>query len=153
MPRRQRLIRAREIQHMMAAAASTANTPNSQCAAVASPRSATLTTTPASAAPNAPQITCTVLMAAAAAGPSAGSRTLPIAHADRCGHAIPIPEPVIEGAATRVMSLRDGAAKMSKSDPSDLSRINLTDDADAIAPADEDDAASGGAGRSSRLAR
>ena len=45
----------------------------------------------------------------------------------------PEPEPVIEGAATRVMSLRDGSKKMSKSDPSDLSRINLTDDADTIA--------------------
>ncbi|MEP3298388.1 MAG: tryptophan--tRNA ligase, partial [Pseudoruegeria sp.] len=45
----------------------------------------------------------------------------------------PITEPVIEGAATRVMSLRDGSKKMSKSDPSDLSRINMTDDADAIA--------------------
>ena len=45
----------------------------------------------------------------------------------------PIPEPVIEGAATRVMSLRDGTKKMSKSDPSDASRINLTDDADTIA--------------------
>jgi tryptophanyl-tRNA synthetase len=45
----------------------------------------------------------------------------------------PLPEPVIEGAATRVMSLRDGTKKMSKSDPSDMSRINLTDDADAIA--------------------
>jgi tryptophanyl-tRNA synthetase len=45
----------------------------------------------------------------------------------------PLPEPVIQGPATRVMSLRDGAAKMSKSDPSDLSRINLLDDADAIA--------------------
>ncbi|MGX1586645.1 tryptophan--tRNA ligase [Brevundimonas diminuta] len=45
----------------------------------------------------------------------------------------PLPEPLIQGPATRVMSLRDGAAKMSKSDPSDLSRINLTDDADAIA--------------------
>ena len=45
----------------------------------------------------------------------------------------PLPEPVIEGAATRVMSLRDGSKKMSKSDPSDASRINLTDDADAIA--------------------
>jgi tryptophanyl-tRNA synthetase len=45
----------------------------------------------------------------------------------------PLPEPLIEGAATRVMSLRDGTKKMSKSDPSDLSRINLTDDADAIA--------------------
>ena len=45
----------------------------------------------------------------------------------------PLTEPVIEGPATRVMSLRDGMAKMSKSDPSDLSRINLMDDADAIA--------------------
>ncbi|MEL7256686.1 MAG: tryptophan--tRNA ligase [Pseudomonadota bacterium] len=44
----------------------------------------------------------------------------------------PVTEPVIEGAATRVMSLRDGSKKMSKSDPSDMSRINLTDDADAI---------------------
>ena len=45
----------------------------------------------------------------------------------------PLVEPVIEGPATRVMSLRDGARKMSKSDPSDASRINLTDGADAIA--------------------
>ena len=45
----------------------------------------------------------------------------------------PLPEPVIQGPATRVMSLRDGSAKMSKSDPSDASRINMTDDADAIA--------------------
>ena len=45
----------------------------------------------------------------------------------------PVVEPIIEGAATRVMSLRDGTKKMSKSDPSDQSRINLTDDADAIA--------------------
>ncbi|MEO0344289.1 MAG: tryptophan--tRNA ligase [Pseudomonadota bacterium] len=45
----------------------------------------------------------------------------------------PEPEPLIEGAATRVMSLRDGAKKMSKSDPSDMSRINLTDDAETIA--------------------
>ncbi len=45
----------------------------------------------------------------------------------------PITEPVIEGAATRVMSLRDGSKKMSKSDPSDMSRINMTDDADTIA--------------------
>lgn len=45
----------------------------------------------------------------------------------------PITEPLIEGAATRVMSLRDGTRKMSKSDPSDQSRINLTDDADTIA--------------------
>ncbi len=45
----------------------------------------------------------------------------------------PITEPVIEGAATRVMSLRDGSKKMSKSDVSDASRINMTDDAEAIA--------------------
>lgn len=45
----------------------------------------------------------------------------------------PLTEPLIEGLATKVMSLRDGAKKMSKSDPSDLSRINLTDDADTIA--------------------
>jgi tryptophanyl-tRNA synthetase len=45
----------------------------------------------------------------------------------------PQPEPVITGAGTRVMSLRDGTKKMSKSDESDASRINLTDDADAIA--------------------
>ncbi len=45
----------------------------------------------------------------------------------------PVVEPLIFGAATRVMSLRDGSSKMSKSDPSDLSRITMTDDADAIA--------------------
>jgi tryptophanyl-tRNA synthetase len=45
----------------------------------------------------------------------------------------PQPEPFIVGAATRVMSLRDGSKKMSKTDESDASRINLTDDADAIA--------------------
>lgn len=45
----------------------------------------------------------------------------------------PITEPVIGGPAARVMSLRDGSKKMSKSDPSDMSRINLTDDADTIA--------------------
>jgi tryptophanyl-tRNA synthetase len=45
----------------------------------------------------------------------------------------PQPEPVIIGPATRVMSLRDGTKKMSKSDVSDLSRINMTDDADTIA--------------------
>jgi tryptophanyl-tRNA synthetase len=45
----------------------------------------------------------------------------------------PQPEPLIQGPGTRVMSLKDGTAKMSKSDPSDLSRINLTDDADTIA--------------------
>ena len=44
----------------------------------------------------------------------------------------PVIEPVIEGTATRVMSLRDGTKKMSKSDASDMSRINLNDDADAI---------------------
>jgi tryptophanyl-tRNA synthetase len=45
----------------------------------------------------------------------------------------PLCEPVIMGPATRVMSLRDGTKKMSKSDPSDLSRINMTDDAETIA--------------------
>ena len=45
----------------------------------------------------------------------------------------PLPEPQIFGTATRVMSLRDGSSKMSKSDASDNSRINLTDDADLIA--------------------
>ncbi|MDP2048300.1 MAG: tryptophan--tRNA ligase, partial [Cypionkella sp.] len=45
----------------------------------------------------------------------------------------PLTEPLILGEATRVMSLRDGSKKMSKSDPSDYSRINLTDDADSIA--------------------
>jgi tryptophanyl-tRNA synthetase len=45
----------------------------------------------------------------------------------------PLPEPLIGGPATRVMSLRDGTKKMSKSDPSDQSRINLTDTADEIA--------------------
>src|SRR5260221_1371187 len=54
----------------------------------------------------------------------------------RNGHGdafFPHPEPLIQGPATRVMSLRDGTKKMSKSDPSDQSRINLTDDADTIA--------------------
>lgn len=45
----------------------------------------------------------------------------------------PQPEPLIEGPAMRVMSLRDGSKKMSKSDPSDNSRINMDDDADTIA--------------------
>ena len=45
----------------------------------------------------------------------------------------PLPEALTQGPGARVMSLRDGSAKMSKSDPSDQSRINLTDDADAIA--------------------
>jgi tryptophanyl-tRNA synthetase len=45
----------------------------------------------------------------------------------------PLPEPLIMGEATRVMSLRDGTKKMSKSDPSDLSRITMRDSADDIA--------------------
>ncbi len=49
------------------------------------------------------------------------------------GGFFPLPEPLIKGPATRVMSLRDGTKKMSKSDPSDYSRINLSDDADTIA--------------------
>ena len=49
------------------------------------------------------------------------------------GQFFPQPEPVIQGPATRVMSLRDGTRKMSKSEPSDMSRINLSDDAEAIA--------------------
>ena len=49
------------------------------------------------------------------------------------GAFFPQPEPLIQGPATRVMSLRDGSKKMSKSDASDQSRINLTDDADTIA--------------------
>ena len=44
----------------------------------------------------------------------------------------PVPEPIIEGPATRIMSLRDGSKKMSKSETSDMSRINLTDDSDSI---------------------
>ena len=48
------------------------------------------------------------------------------------GAVFTLPEPIIPPEAARVMSLRDGNAKMSKSDPSDLSRINLTDDADTI---------------------
>ena len=43
-----------------------------------------------------------------------------------------LPEPIIPGEAARIMSLRDGTAKMSKSDPSEMSRINLVDDADTI---------------------
>jgi tryptophanyl-tRNA synthetase len=49
------------------------------------------------------------------------------------GDYFPLPEPLIAGPAPRVMSLRDGTKKMSKSDPSDYSRINLTDDAETIA--------------------
>ncbi len=46
--------------------------------------------------------------------------------------AFTLPDPIIPPEAARIMSLRDGAVKMSKSDPSDMSRINLTDDADTI---------------------
>ncbi len=48
------------------------------------------------------------------------------------GEVFTLPDPIIPPAAARIMSLRDGNAKMSKSDPSDMSRINLTDDAEAI---------------------
>lgn len=54
---------------------------------------------------------------------------------DFCADDAPVftlPEPIIPPEAARIMSLRDGSAKMSKSDPSDMSRINLTDDADTI---------------------
>jgi tryptophanyl-tRNA synthetase len=51
---------------------------------------------------------------------------------DADGQFFPITEPLIAGPATRIMSLRDGTKKMSKSDPSDQSRISLLDDADAI---------------------
>lgn len=44
-----------------------------------------------------------------------------------------LPDPIIPAEAARIMSLRDGGAKMSKSDPSDMSRINLSDDADTMA--------------------
>jgi tryptophanyl-tRNA synthetase len=54
---------------------------------------------------------------------------------DYCTPEMPVftlPEPIIPPGAARIMSLRDGSAKMSKSDPSDMSRINLTDDTDTI---------------------
>ncbi len=54
---------------------------------------------------------------------------------DYCADGAPLftlPEPIIPPGAARIMSLRDGSAKMSKSDPSDMSRINLIDDADTI---------------------
>jgi tryptophanyl-tRNA synthetase len=51
---------------------------------------------------------------------------------ERINGFFPLTEPLIEGPAPRVMSLRDGTKKMSKSEPSDLSRINLTDDAETI---------------------
>jgi tryptophanyl-tRNA synthetase len=56
-----------------------------------------------------------------------------IARAGYDGGFFPLPEPLITGPATRVMSLRDGLKKMSKSDESDMTRINLTDDAETIA--------------------
>jgi tryptophanyl-tRNA synthetase len=55
---------------------------------------------------------------------------------DFCAEDAPVftlPKPIIPAEAARIMSLRDGSAKMSKSDPSDMSRINLTDDADTMA--------------------
>jgi len=52
--------------------------------------------------------------------------------ADETAPVFTLPEPIIPPEAARIMSLRDGSAKMSKSDPSDMSRINLTDDADTI---------------------
>jgi tryptophanyl-tRNA synthetase len=54
-------------------------------------------------------------------------------NADTGTETFALPEPIIPPAAARIMSLRDGSAKMSKSDPSDMSRINLIDDADTIA--------------------
>ncbi|MEM6762366.1 MAG: tryptophan--tRNA ligase, partial [Pseudomonadota bacterium] len=59
-----------------------------------------------------------------------GERLRELGHADGL---FPLVEPVIQGPATRVMSLRDGSKKMSKSEASDNSRINLTDEADMIA--------------------
>jgi tryptophanyl-tRNA synthetase len=53
-------------------------------------------------------------------------------NSDYAAELFPLPEPYIGGAAARVMSLRDGSAKMSKSDPSDASRINMADDDDVI---------------------
>ncbi len=60
-----------------------------------------------------------------------GEQIVAAGYAD--GLFFPQPEPVITGPATRVMSLRDGSKKMSKSDPSENARINLTDNADTIA--------------------
>jgi tryptophanyl-tRNA synthetase len=59
-----------------------------------------------------------------------GKRIAALGHGDAY---FPLPDPLTQGPAPRVMSLRDGTKKMSKSDPSDNSRINLTDDADTIA--------------------
>ncbi|GLQ40023.1 tryptophan--tRNA ligase [Rhizobium albus] len=63
---------------------------------------------------------------------SSGRAVETIVGEERIDAYFPLTEPLIEGPAPRVMSLRDGTKKMSKSDPSDLSRINLTDDADTI---------------------
>jgi tryptophanyl-tRNA synthetase len=52
---------------------------------------------------------------------------------ERFGETFTLPDPIIPKAAARIMSLRDGSAKMSKSDPSDASRVNLSDDAETIA--------------------
>jgi tryptophanyl-tRNA synthetase len=52
---------------------------------------------------------------------------------ERFGETFTLPQPIIPKEAARIMSLRDGNAKMSKSDPSDMSRINLVDDSDLIA--------------------
>lgn len=60
------------------------------------------------------------------------SRDIAGAFNRRFGEYFTLPEPIIKGTATRVMSLRDGASKMSKSDTSDYSRIHLTDDAETI---------------------
>jgi tryptophanyl-tRNA synthetase len=54
-------------------------------------------------------------------------------HADYGGEIFTLPEHLIPETGARIMSLRDGSAKMSKSDPSDMSRINLTDDSDLVA--------------------
>ncbi len=61
------------------------------------------------------------------------ARDIAMAFNRKYGEFFTVPEPAILGEASRVMSLRDGSKKMSKSDPSDMSRINLTDDADTIA--------------------
>ena len=53
-------------------------------------------------------------------------------NSDYAGEVFTLPEPIVPPGSARIMSLRDGSAKMSKSDPSDMSRINLSDDADAI---------------------
>ncbi len=54
-------------------------------------------------------------------------------HNDYAREIFTLPEPLIGETGARIMSLRDGNSKMSKSDPSDMSRVNLTDDADTVA--------------------